>query len=72
MNALTTAALALSAFAVAAVGGLAFDLLSRDVDGSCRVQVLTTEERLRDAVRIANDSTGDKIAALIRALERRP
>lgn len=38
-------------------------------NNSCRVQVLTSEERIRDAVYRANQVKGDTVAELIRQLK---
>lgn len=51
MTKIAMAALGLSVFATTAVAALAFDILRRpDPADACRVQVLTSEERLRDAL----------------------
>lgn len=55
-------ALGLSLGAVGAWAALRSD------NESCRVQVLTSEERIRDAVAAANRAHGDKVAALIKRL----
>ncbi len=62
------AAIGLSIWATAAVASLAYDVLSRSPDESCRVQVLTSEERVRSAIATANATQGDKIAALLKGL----
>jgi hypothetical protein len=54
------------------LGFLAYDGMMDRAADSCRVQVLTSEERIRDAVAVANRAYGDKIAVLIRELRVAP
>ena len=51
---------------------LAYDgMMARAVE-SCSVQVLNSEERIRDAVAVANRTYGDRMAVLIKELKVAP
>jgi hypothetical protein len=58
---------------VALVGAfLAYDgMMARAVE-SCSTQVINSEERIRDAVAVANRAHGDRLAVLIKELKVAP